>query len=154
MKRLKRNFCLLLLLVVGMVGMTGCAKREAVTVSEFNEVMEAAGYEIVDASGQLPGNVAKQISIALKEDYQVEFYVFVDTETAVYSFNKNRDLFEDNNGSYRTQVSKSIGNYSYFCLTCNDKIYLLSRVEDTMIYVVADADYKDDITAMLKKLGY
>ena len=45
MKRLKRNLCLLLLLVVGMVGMTGCAKREAVTVSEFNEVMEAAGYE-------------------------------------------------------------------------------------------------------------
>lgn len=153
MKHFKQIF-MMLVMTAGLFGLTGCVKKEAVTVKEFNQVMEDAGAEIVDATDQLSDRVVKEISLAVFDDYQIEFYVLTNEDTASAVFFENRAIFEENKGSVSSEISKSIGNYNYYALTSGGSCYLLARVDNTMLYVVADAGDKDEITEMFKTLGY
>lgn len=142
------------LAVFCLMNLTACGKKEAISLDEFNTGMEAEGYTIIDATGQIAPEQITAISLALKDDYQIEFYVFTDGDTAASTYEQNKYIFEEYKSSGHVEVYKNIGNYSYYALTSDGIYYLLSRVDNTMIYVVADAEYKSEINAMVKKFGY
>ncbi len=133
---------------------TACGKREALSLEEFNTIMEAEGYTITDATGQIAPKQITAISLALKDSYQIEFYVFTDADTAASVYAQNKSVFEENKPSGHVELYKNIGNYGYYSLTADGVYYLLSRVDNTMLYAVADAAYKSEINAMVKKIGY
>lgn len=154
MKHIKKGIAVFFCVGLMMWGLTGCASKEAVSVEVFNEVMEEKGYEIIDASEQYSEDVIEAISLALCEDYQIEFYVFSDSAAAAATYNQNKSLFEEERGTASVHIAKSIGNYSYFNMSSDGIFYLLARVDNTMLYVVADADYKGEIEKIIKELGY
>ena len=144
----------LTVLTITLAGLTACSNRTPVSVSDFNEIMEEKGFEIVDATGQVAPESITAISIAVNEDYQIELYEMVSDATATAVFAENKDIFEGYAEGSSLTLSKSIMNYSYYSVTNDGTYYALSKVGNTMIYVVADAEYKDEISDILKELGY
>ncbi len=137
-----------------MFSLMGCGEKTVVSLKDFNSLMEKKGYTIKDATEQITPARVQAISLAIKEDYQIEFYVFKDTRTAESVFAQNKLMFENNKSSGYIEQSRSFQNNSYYSLVSGGNFYLLSRVDHTMIYVVADADYKKEITETIKELGY
>ncbi len=142
------------LMTIMCIGLTACSNRTPVSVSDFNEIMEEKGFEIVDATGQVAPESITAISIAVNEDYQIELYEMVSDATATAVFAENKDIFEDYAIGSATTISKNIMNYAYYSVTSSGTYYALSKIGNTMIYVVADAEYKDEISEILKELGY
>lgn len=140
--------------MIALLCLTSCKKREAVSAEVFNRTMEEQGYEIADATNQIQTEYVEAISLAQKDGYQIEFYVFSDAKAAFSVFGQNKSLFEEYKGAGSFELSKDIGNYHFYSLTTNGMYYLLSQVDNTMCYVVADAEYKAEIADIIKFLGY
>jgi hypothetical protein len=75
-------------------------------------------------------------------------------DSAVASFNSNKSDFEQMKNSGSSTGEVNIGNHNYYGLTTDEGYYVVSRVDNTMIYVNSSAEYKDEIKEVLKVLGY
>ena len=140
--------------ILALLCLTSCKRREAVSAEVFNGTMEKQGYVIADATNQTQADYVQAISLAQKDGYQIEFYVFSDAEAAFSVFSQNKSLFAEKEGTGSMELSKDIVNYHFYSLTSNGMYFLLSQVDNTMCYVVADAEYKAEITDIIKLLGY
>ena len=141
-------------LILALFQLVACGGKTVVSLEDFNLLMEEKGYVIKDATEQIALDTIRAISLAINEDYQIEYYVFKDIGTAEAVFTQNKLLFEDNKTGGHIEQSRSYGNNSYYSLISGGNYYVLSRVDNTMIYVVADDDYKKEIADTIKELGY
>jgi hypothetical protein len=127
--------------------------RTALTADQFKTRMEADSFTVEDVTAQFDAGTVDIVLIAYNDDYQIEFYVMPDVDAAEEAFAINRDNFEALSGQSST-TSGSGSNYSYYIKTASDGFYVVSRVENTFIYVEEEATDKDAVKAVLKKLGY
>ena len=154
MKRLHK-ITVIVMMVMMLVGLTACSKKTAISVEEFNDTLESKGYTIEDATGQLAPDSITAISLALSDNYQIEFYEFVDDRTATAVFQENKIIFEraaDSGAS--AEITKNLMNYNYYSASTSSTFYMLAKIDNTMLYVEADVAYKDEIVEIVKELGY
>ena len=62
-----------------------------------------------------------------------------------------------NVGIQRMPTLNSAGiyvGYKYYAFTADGNFYIISRIDQTMLYCVADSAYKDEIIGHIEKLGY
>ena len=69
-----------------------------------------------------------------------------------YESNYNNVIKNKNDNSVIKE--KEGYNYIKFTMYDLDNYYVISRVENTLIYVNASAQYKDEIESLLKKIDY
>lgn len=150
---MKKLLCLCL--VILSLTMTACMQsRTPLTAEKFADKMEAAGYEIVDATGQFADGVVEVVYLAMTDGYQIEFYVVPSIDQAKNAYSTNKADFEAlKSGSY-SEKSVSVNNYSYYKLTSAGGYYVISQIDNTFIYIDADAEYKAEINEILEQLGY
>ena len=144
-------------IIVGVVIINKNVNKEPMTAKEFTDIMEDKGFQIVDVKQQFSNyDYIEKAYVALEEDgdYQIEFYKLAEEEDAIYFYNLNKDKFESTKTSISTELTKSIGNNSKYVLTSDGKYKVISRIEDTAIYLDVDEKYKDKIKQILKELGY
>ena len=100
--------------------------------------------------------VFNQVYIAISSDstYQIEFYELSDSDYASSFFNNNKKTFEDSKSSGSAETSVSAGNNAKYTLTTNGKFKVVSRIDNTVIYLNVDDDYKSSVKDVLKDLGY
>ena len=132
--------------------MAGCSDKTPATLDDFKGAMEKAGYHIVDAGGQFDKSIAKSVTVAVKDNGQVEFFMLTSEDNAIASFETNKSKLEAKNGSARSSVSA--GNHAYYNLTKDGLYYSVSRVGDTMIYAEAPEAQKDEVAELMDSLGY
>ena len=144
--------------IVGVVIINKNLNKEPITVNEFKEMMKDKDFELVNSKETqlLEYDYIEKSYIALEEDYnyQIEFYKLDEEEDAIYFFNINKEKFEKSKSSASTETSVSMGNNSKYTLTTKDKYKVISRVEDTAIYLDVDKKYKDEVKEILKEMGY
>ncbi len=153
MKKLQK-LVIVTMLTTMLVGLTACSNRTPVSVDDFKETMEENGFEIADVTGQLAPESITAIILAYNDAYQIELYETIDDATATALFAENKDNFEDYAVGSAATLSKNIMNYAYYSVTSSGTYHALSKIDNTMIYVEADAEYKDEISEILKELGY
>ncbi|MGN0430917.1 MAG: hypothetical protein ACI4EQ_01005 [Lachnospiraceae bacterium] len=154
MKKLNKVIAMAMMMIL-LAGLTACGNRTAVSVSEFNNVLEDKGYIIEDATGQIAPESITAISLAVGDDYQIEFYEFKNNAAATAVFNENKNIFESYaSGGASAEITKNIMNYSYYSVTSSGTYYMLAKIDNTMLYAVADSEYKDEIVEIVKELGY
>lgn len=147
-----------LLCVMALIGFTGCGKnKNAISADEFCTKIENKGFLTTDSTAQYASS--KEITesyIAISKDYsyQIEFVVLDSTSAAQSMFSKNKSIFESEKGSSNLTSSKELANYSKYTLKTNGKYKVVSRIDNTLIYINADAEYKDEIDSILDELGY
>lgn len=159
MKKLKLLLVPIICLI-SLVCFTGCGKdKTAISAKEFSEKLEDKDYIIQESTSQYSSNEEIEESyIALSEDYsyQIEFIILESESDAssMYSYNKSRFEAEKEDSNAKAHSEVNLANYSKYTLIVNGEYKVLSRIENTLIYINADSEYKDEIDEALEDLGY
>jgi len=146
---------LAILLAIAVFALAGCGSKTALTAEQFKSKMEAAGYEVQDATYQYEGLV-DQCFIAVKGnfEYQIEFYVVATESQAVGAYNQNKEQFQSKKSNASAETTKEVSNYGKYTLNTGGNYSVISRVDNTFIYIDASNDYRDEINKTLDSLGY
>lgn len=153
----KSKILLLAMCVLMLVGcFTGCGKKTAITDDDFRTIANDNGLSIIDATEQFPDSLILETASIAKsdDDWQIEFYVLTDSKAATGMFNTNKENFENLKGNASFQTSVAIGNHAVYSLVSNGTYMHVSRIDNTVVYVNEDAENKDAIDSVLKKMGY
>lgn len=143
--------------IAGVIFVNLNKEKPSITASSFYTTMSQKGYSVEDATNQVEGdNVVKQIYVAVSEDYsyQIEFWEFLDDSYATSFYNENKAIFESSKGNVSAETSVGFKNYSKYTLSSNGKYMVVSRIDNTAIYVDVDDNCKDTVKAILNELGY
>ena len=144
-------FTLLLLLV-------GCSsKSESIDDEEFKSIMKNEGFEVYDVLNQFEGiDFIEEAYVALNSEnkYQIEFYELDDEEDAVLFYNNNKRIFEESKTGKSIVKYVDLINTNKYSLTTDDSYKYISRIDDTVVYLNVSQVYKNEVTNILKKLGY
>lgn len=152
MKKMKKLFVGLLMMFL-LVGVAGCGKKVALTASEFKSKMEEKGYEVVDITEDY-GDLVGTALLAMKGDYQIEFYIVSDNEQAITAYNQNKEYFEDLKESSSVETETNLSNNAKYTLTSGGRYMLVARVDNTFIYLDVPENDKSEVTDVIKTLGY
>lgn len=146
------------IIILGICLMLILAKNKTpITAEEFKSKMEEKGYVIGDASEQFEeyGYIKKSYIAADKDyKYQIEFYEIIDNDYATSFFNLNKQVFENTKGNVATETSVNLKNYSIYRVSTENKYRVLSRIDNTVVYVDVDDIHKDEVKGILEDLGY
>jgi len=150
-----KKFFLFLIAVVTIFALSACAlKKNVITAEQFSEKAAAAGYDVEDASDLYSDATECLAANKTSGDivvYQIYFEVFPTVAQAKLDFNYNESDLSSKGGS---SASASALNYDSYKLSSGGYYYAMCRVENTMVYVGAPAEYKNEISDFLKTIGY
>ncbi|MCL2672140.1 MAG: hypothetical protein FWF10_08910 [Clostridiales bacterium] len=156
---MKKRMAFLLALLFLLAAAGGCqSDRTPINAAEFQAKAEAAGLLVVDAIEQVPEGAVEAYLIAVAGidaiEYQIEFIVMPSVEEAIDAYQQNYTVFEAKKGSVSSYTSMNMRNFSYYKLSTNGMYYVISRIDNTFIYIDADDAYKGAINDFLKAIGY
>lgn len=155
MKKKKNIIGILLILVISLFT-TGCGSKKTISAEQFKEKLEAKNFILSDASNQFANyDYIKQVYIAQNPNktYQIEYYFFADASRAKNFYEHNKGIFKKI-GTVRSNSEITIANHSKYSQTAGGKFSVISRIENTVIYVNVNTEYKDEVTKILKELNY
>ncbi|MGN1134490.1 MAG: hypothetical protein ACI4RN_08585 [Oscillospiraceae bacterium] len=156
MKKIKALTSALVCMII-MFTITGCGKKTALSAEDFKSKTEAKGYTVQDATNQFADyDYIKKVYIALDKDqnYQIEFYEIDNADNASQFFKNNKSIFEESKSSASAETSVSVSNNAKYTLTTDGQYKVISRIDNTAVYVNADEEYKSDIKDLLDDLDY
>ena len=145
-------FILLLMMMI-----SGCGKnRSAISAEAFSAVMEKAGLEVKDITSDYPSDYVDKALLAANTagTFQFEYFNVATPEYAAADFNDNMNQLQANKSSASSQTNLQIGNYGYYSLAEKDQFYVITRIEDTFIYVNAPKANMDEVKDIITSLGY
>ena len=153
---MKKTKILVLLILVVLLSACSSTKKQ-LSVDEFKKIMRDNDYYVVNSKEQFSEyDYIEDSYIAIDSNrvFQIEFYKLsgIDNSIAFYDYNKDIfDAYKTSDDEY-TDIDKD--NNSKYILTTENSYKVLSRIDETVIYINVDVKYKDDIQSILKKLGY
>ena len=134
---------------------SSCGKeRTATTAENFTNTLQNDGFTVQDVTAETQGSeITDNIIVAKNSDeLQIEAYFFKNSSDAVASFNQNKSNAESDGSG--TESSVSLGNYMRYKKTANDKVYLFSLIDNTMLYCVTDSANAEKAEQIFETLGY
>ncbi len=131
-------------------------EKTSISADNFSAIMESKGYVMTDTTSQFSQyeNYMLKSYVAQKSDYQIEFYELSTIENAISMYNTNKAKFESQKSSVSAGATSSMKNYSTYSLSTNGKYKYLARIDNTLVYVDVDENYKDIVKDIMKEIGY
>lgn len=154
---MKKKLLLLFVCAIALVFVTGCdITKKAITTDQFIKVTEGKGLHTVDVKEQFKDfDFIKEATVAAsQEGWQIEFYVLSDKDQAKSMYNKNLKTFQDYKGSGSKELKTEIGNYNKYVLETKDYYRVLTRVDNTFLYVEVPQVIKEKASDIISDLGY
>lgn len=145
------------IIIVTIVVSISTKGKDPISSENFKTIMEENGYIVQDAIEQFANyDYIKSVYIAADKDlnYQIEFYVIEDDESAIQFFNNNKSIFEDSKGEVITETSADVKNCSRYTLNTNNLYKFISRINNTVVYINANDKYMNDLQTIIEKLNY
>ena len=143
-----------LLLIVGKDIVTN---KNPITASEFVTTMEEEEFIIKDVTAQFSNySYVNKVYLAISEDYtyQIEFYDLSNSDYAKNFYENNVEVFKKEIGSGNIYSYVNFDKYSRYSQETNNKYQVISRIENTAVYVNVNSKYKDDVKDILDHIGY
>jgi len=160
---MKKSGIIAIIVVVILIAIGGTVfvnlnkEKTSISAKDFNDIMEDKDYVIMETTSQFAQyeNYVSESYVAIKDDdYQIEFYELSNEENAIDMYATNKIRFETSKGNSSAVTNFDFKNYSKYTLTTNGKYKVLSRIDNTLIYIDVDKDYKDIVKDLLKEIGY
>lgn len=138
---------------------TGCFIKTKMTSQQFKEIFEQKGYEVIEITNEIEEkiydyNYVKEAYAAKKSNYQIEFYEIIDEDYAKVFFDKNKKMFEKSKSNMSYETSNNLINNERYTLKTSGKYMVISRIENTIIYVNSSPSNKKQIDTILKEIKY
>jgi len=135
--------------------------KPAITTEQLVEKVEKAGLYYEDNTEDYASYdyVEKVITVAKLDGANVLWqFDFIEASEEKYSkgmFETNKKTFEDGSSDNSTKSSVNLANYSTFKMeTKGSSFRYLCRIDNTLVYVDIDSDYKDEVVDFLEDIGY
>ena len=125
-------------IITGVVIINKNKNKEPITGEQFKIKMQNLNYFVQDATSQFEEyDYVKEVYISAQKEleYQIEFYELNTEQDAISSYNINKSKFEAKKSSTSTYTEVALGNNSKYTLTSNGQYMVVSRIENTFIYV-------------------
>lgn len=137
------------------LNLTGCGSNaEPVTAEEFTAKMTEKGYQVVDATDKMEEGYVESVTVALKDDFQIEFFVLPSSEQALNAYYENKAKFEEQKSTISANVNFNVGKVSNYRLSTDDGYFVVSRIDNTFIYAAVEKKHKEEVSKIIKELGY
>jgi len=153
MKQIKIFGLLVLVLLLTACG----ANKEAIDEDDFISIMTDMKFKIVNVEEQFNQyKYFEEAIVAIQENnnYQIEFYELENDGYAKSFYETNKEIFEQSKTDTSIKTNVDLTDSSKYTLTTDKEYKVLSRIEDTVIYLNVSKTYKDEVNNILKKLGY
>ena len=154
---MKKKILYVLTLMVVTLTLTGCGNKKAITIDEYKDIMSTNSFVLNNAKNRISVNSnIKDIYIAAnpKDNYQIEFYVLESVDTAKTFFSENKTRFSKEVGKNKIETKFKKGNSEKYTVTSLGQYRLVSRIENTVIYLDTRESNKKKVDEILKELGY
>lgn len=144
-----------LLIIAAIVLILNVSDKVAIDAETFRAKAEESGYYVAnDSFMESRYDEIESVIIAVDKNskYQIEFYVLSNAEIAEELYLTNKQTFEDED--YKSKSNVDSKKYNSCTFNTNSSYRYISRVGNTMLYVDADKEYKNEIKAFIEKIGY
>lgn len=150
-KHITKIICILAMLLVT----SGCSK-EVLNTNTFAAILKNNGFNLIDLTEQYKNqnHINKVIIGKNNNEYQIEYYLLKDIETAKSLYNKNVNNISKLNVSTTKQTKLEGNNYLKYTLVTTDNYYVIMQLDNTLIYIESSIDYEDEINEILKEMKY
>ena len=148
-KILSGVLCFMLVLVL-----TGCANKKKIDGEKFKEIMGEKKFTVVETGNNEDNSDIAYIAQDENGRYQIEFYTLSSIDNAKSKFKSYKDAINNENTSNRKTNNISTSKYEKYTLETSKIYYVISRIEDTMIFLTVDPEYKSEVNKIIKELGY
>lgn len=152
MKNKSVLFGILIIVIVSIS--TGCVFYNLLDTQEFKEHFGALGYSTTEDVESL--YESKNYVVATKEDvpYKIEFYEFEDEVEAKKIYKK----YKDNISDYITSDSKNKETtgavFAKTIAKSENEYIVISRVKNSLIFIVTTNDYQKEVDSLLDDIKY
>lgn len=149
----------LVILIIMLFTLSACntkEERKPISSDSFKLVAEDDDYTVKDVTDTLKNKkgIKEAIVASVKTDYQIEYYVLDDKETAQKMYARNKNRFENVKSSLDKAEVTETDNYSEYKVTSRNRYMLVCKIDNTLIYASVEEKYKDNVTNLIKRLGY
>ena len=146
-----------LVLVILIILLSGCMleEKESIDIEEFNKIMTNENFKVVSVKEQFAQyDYFEEAFVATNNNYQIEFYELEEDNYAVDFYETNKKVFEQTKPNTSIYINEDFNESNKYILTTDNEYKVISRIEDTVIYLNVDKKYKEEVNSILKKLGY
>lgn len=146
--------------MVFMLMLSGCGRSstsEPITTTKFKSIMEENELEVTDKTDSAKDHSYQEIYVAVDEEkYSFEYYFMKNEKSAtnVYKYavdNLNKTYKENSSAKIAEEKSNT---QSVYDVTASDYYCKVIRKENTVLYVTAYSEYKENAEKLVKELGY
>lgn len=153
---MKKKIFLVIVLMTSLLLLTGCGKK-ALTIEEFTSSFDTNKYTVGEyENGQIDTIIdgLERGAYITNGSYSIDFYILENTTKAEELFKDEKETFKANKEGKTTENSIKSNNYESYELTTNLMYMYTCRVDNTLLYVSANVEDKDEIKKLVKNLGY
>lgn len=157
---MKRKNFLFIFAMVFILMLSGCGKSstsEPITTTKFKSITEENGLEVTDKTDSAKDRSYQEIYVAVDEEkYSFEYYFMKNEKAAtnVYKYavdNLNKTYKENSSAKI---AEKENNTQSVYDVTASDYYCKVIKKENTVLYVTAYPEYKENAEKLVKELGY
>lgn len=151
-----KNKLLIPILIISLLFLTSCTKK-ALTIEEFTSSFDTNKYTVDEyQDGQIDTVIdgLERGAYVTNGSYSIDFYILENTTKASELFKDEKETFKANKEGKTTENSIKSNNYESYELTTSLMYMYTCRVDNTLLYVSANVEDKDEIKSLVKKLGY
>jgi len=143
----------ILILALAMVIIAGCSSRKtAMDAKEFADILAAEGFAVQEAASSSP--LVDYYLAAIRDDFDVDFIVSPDNDSARLIFYQMKDSAEDQKGSTSSISESNFSARARYMQKSDGQYFAMSWIENTFIYVETTDANKSAVDEILNKLGY
>lgn len=150
-------FIISIVAIIGVILTNYNKEKTSITSEEFKQIMENKEFFMIDATSQNTENeyIQKVYNAVESENrYQIEFYEYTDSDIANRFYKNMYSKLESGKGNSYSRTNISLKNYAKYMLTSNGRYTILSRVNNTIMYVSVSDEYKNEVKEIIEELGY
>lgn len=142
--------------IITLLFLTGCTKK-AITVDEFTSSFDTNTYTVNTYEKGTIDTIIDGLesgAYITNGSYTIDFYILENSTKAHELFMSEKEEFEANKDTEVTENKESGKNYEIYELTTSLMYMYTSRIDNTLIYISANKEDKNEIKDLIKKLGY
>lgn len=155
---MKNKLLLGLVCILSIFLVVGCAAtKKALTAEDFENKTKEKGLLVVDVKDQFSQYdfiTKATVAVNQEEGWQIEHYELKTLSDAKSMYNKNKSDFEKAKTNKNKETNMEVGNYSKYILETDTEFMLLTRVDETLVYIKTPIENKDKVVEIVKDLGY
>lgn len=147
-----KKFLKIIIILLFICFSVGCSEnKKALTKKQITNKLSSMEFYVDDNTKLMEDSTIKTALSAYNGKYQIEYYIFKDKNRAEEAYSSNKKYFENNK---KNGKEKKKDNYTKYTQELTDTYNVLTRVDNTLLYMSTNIEYKREVKNILKEINY